>query len=269
MHSRIVGTGSYLPAHIVTNDDLAKRVDTSDAWIRTRTGIRERRFAAAVGDDERSRGAGRARRASRQRGIARRPTSISSSLRRPRRTWCSRRRRASCRPSSARSEGRRSTCRPCAADSSTRSRLPTAWSRRACARNALVVGRRSLFAHSRLEGSRHVRALRRRCGRGRARALASAGHRLCAPARGWPLPRYPVRPGTVAEGAISGTPYVTHGRPCRVQVRGQGHGRGRRRGARSQRRRRVGASTGSFRTRPTFASSEATAKKLEDSVRAR
>jgi 3-oxoacyl-[acyl-carrier-protein] synthase-3 len=46
MHSRIVGTGSYLPAHVVTNQDLAKRVDTSDAWIRARTGIRERRIAA-------------------------------------------------------------------------------------------------------------------------------------------------------------------------------------------------------------------------------
>ena len=46
MHSRIAGTGSYLPAQILTNDDLAKRVDTSDAWIRERTGIRERRIAA-------------------------------------------------------------------------------------------------------------------------------------------------------------------------------------------------------------------------------
>ncbi len=46
MHSRIVGTGSYLPAQILTNDDLARRVDTSDAWIRARTGIRERRIAA-------------------------------------------------------------------------------------------------------------------------------------------------------------------------------------------------------------------------------
>jgi 3-oxoacyl-[acyl-carrier-protein] synthase III len=46
MHSRIVGTGSYLPAHILTNADLAQRVDTSDEWIRARTGIRERRIAA-------------------------------------------------------------------------------------------------------------------------------------------------------------------------------------------------------------------------------
>ena len=46
MHSRIVGTGSYLPARVLTNDDLAQRVDTSDAWIHARTGIRERRIAA-------------------------------------------------------------------------------------------------------------------------------------------------------------------------------------------------------------------------------
>jgi 3-oxoacyl-[acyl-carrier-protein] synthase-3 len=46
MHSRIVGTGSYLPTQILTNHDLARRLDTNDAWIRTRTGIRERRIAA-------------------------------------------------------------------------------------------------------------------------------------------------------------------------------------------------------------------------------
>jgi 3-oxoacyl-[acyl-carrier-protein] synthase-3 len=46
MHSRIVGTGSYLPAQILTNDELATRVDTSDEWIRSRTGIRQRHIAA-------------------------------------------------------------------------------------------------------------------------------------------------------------------------------------------------------------------------------
>lgn len=40
------GCGSYLPEKILTNDELAKRVDTSDEWIRERTGIRERRIAA-------------------------------------------------------------------------------------------------------------------------------------------------------------------------------------------------------------------------------
>ncbi|MDQ6619384.1 MAG: ketoacyl-ACP synthase III [Pseudomonadota bacterium] len=45
-HSRIAGTGSYLPARLVTNADLESTVETSDAWIRTRTGIRERHVAA-------------------------------------------------------------------------------------------------------------------------------------------------------------------------------------------------------------------------------
>ncbi len=46
MYSRIVGTGSYLPAQVLTNDDIARQIETSDAWIRARTGIRERRIAA-------------------------------------------------------------------------------------------------------------------------------------------------------------------------------------------------------------------------------
>lgn len=46
MYSRIVGTGSYLPEKILTNHDLERMVDTSDEWIRTRTGIAERRIAA-------------------------------------------------------------------------------------------------------------------------------------------------------------------------------------------------------------------------------
>jgi len=43
--SRIIGTGSYLPPKLVTNDDLAKQMDTTDEWIRTRTGIRQRHIA--------------------------------------------------------------------------------------------------------------------------------------------------------------------------------------------------------------------------------
>ena len=46
MFSRIIGTGSYLPKKVVTNDDLARTVDTSDEWIRTRTGIHSRHVAA-------------------------------------------------------------------------------------------------------------------------------------------------------------------------------------------------------------------------------
>ena len=43
----IAGTGSYLPEKIVSNKDLEKTLDTSDEWITTRTGIKERRIAAA------------------------------------------------------------------------------------------------------------------------------------------------------------------------------------------------------------------------------
>ncbi|HVU81984.1 MAG TPA: beta-ketoacyl-ACP synthase III [Rhodanobacteraceae bacterium] len=45
-YARILATGSALPERVVTNADLEKIVDTSDEWIRTRTGIRERRVAA-------------------------------------------------------------------------------------------------------------------------------------------------------------------------------------------------------------------------------
>ena len=44
--SQIVGCGAYLPERIVTNEELATRLDTSDAWIRQRTGIGQRRIAA-------------------------------------------------------------------------------------------------------------------------------------------------------------------------------------------------------------------------------
>jgi 3-oxoacyl-[acyl-carrier-protein] synthase-3 len=45
VYARIAGTGSYLPDNIVTNADLEKKVDTSDAWIRERTGIHQRHIA--------------------------------------------------------------------------------------------------------------------------------------------------------------------------------------------------------------------------------
>ena len=44
--SLVVGSGAYLPENVVTNDELAQRIDTSDAWIRKRTGIRQRHIAA-------------------------------------------------------------------------------------------------------------------------------------------------------------------------------------------------------------------------------
>ncbi|MEM7501046.1 MAG: beta-ketoacyl-ACP synthase III [Pseudomonadota bacterium] len=44
--ARIAGTGGYLPERVVTNDEFAERLDTSDEWIQERTGIKRRHFAA-------------------------------------------------------------------------------------------------------------------------------------------------------------------------------------------------------------------------------
>ena len=49
IYSRIVSTGSYLPERIMTNAELESMVDTSDEWIRERTGIHQRHIVA---DDE-------------------------------------------------------------------------------------------------------------------------------------------------------------------------------------------------------------------------
>jgi 3-oxoacyl-[acyl-carrier-protein] synthase III len=45
IYSRIVGTGSFLPPRVVSNEELSKKLDTSDAWIQERTGIRQRHIA--------------------------------------------------------------------------------------------------------------------------------------------------------------------------------------------------------------------------------
>ena len=49
MTTRILGTGSFAPPRVVTNDDLAKIVETSDEWIRSRTGIVQRRISEGLG----------------------------------------------------------------------------------------------------------------------------------------------------------------------------------------------------------------------------
>ena len=46
MTAHVVGWGKFIPSQVLSNDDLAQMVDTSDEWIRTRTGIGERHVAA-------------------------------------------------------------------------------------------------------------------------------------------------------------------------------------------------------------------------------
>lgn len=48
--SAIAGIGMYVPAHIVTNNDMLEFMETSDEWIQERTGIKERRFARRTGE---------------------------------------------------------------------------------------------------------------------------------------------------------------------------------------------------------------------------
>lgn len=67
-YSRIAGVGSYLPARVVTNHDLEKTMDTSDAWIRERTGIRCRHIAAD-GETTSSMGLAAAQRAMQAAGV--------------------------------------------------------------------------------------------------------------------------------------------------------------------------------------------------------
>ena len=43
--SKIIGMGFYVPDNVITNNDLSQRIDTSDDWIQTRSGIKERRWA--------------------------------------------------------------------------------------------------------------------------------------------------------------------------------------------------------------------------------
>ena len=69
IRARIIGTGSYLPADVVSNAALAARVDTSDEWITLRTGIRQRHLAAA-GEFTSDLGTAAARRALANAGIS-------------------------------------------------------------------------------------------------------------------------------------------------------------------------------------------------------
>ena len=48
LRAQVAGCGGYLPERVLTNDELARRLDTSDDWIRQRTGIGERRIASGL-----------------------------------------------------------------------------------------------------------------------------------------------------------------------------------------------------------------------------
>ena len=69
IRAKIAGIGFYVPEHIYTNEDLSEYMDTSDEWIRERTGIRERRFAEKHKETTSTLGAAAARVAIERAGI--------------------------------------------------------------------------------------------------------------------------------------------------------------------------------------------------------
>ncbi|HET7327533.1 MAG TPA: beta-ketoacyl-ACP synthase III [Nocardioidaceae bacterium] len=68
-HARILGIGDFRPSRVVTNEEVCKHIDSSDEWIRTRSGIIERRFAAE-GETVQSMSVEASRKALEQAGIA-------------------------------------------------------------------------------------------------------------------------------------------------------------------------------------------------------
>ncbi|MBP7554978.1 MAG: ketoacyl-ACP synthase III [Chitinophagaceae bacterium] len=69
LRTKIAGIGMYVPENIVTNEDLTSVMDTSDAWIQERTGIRQRRFAKRFEDTTATMGAEAAKKAMERAGI--------------------------------------------------------------------------------------------------------------------------------------------------------------------------------------------------------
>jgi 3-oxoacyl-[acyl-carrier-protein] synthase-3 len=69
IRTKIAGIGKYIPEQVVTNDDLAQYMDTSDEWIQERTGIKERRFAKKHHETTTTMGAAAARQAIERAGI--------------------------------------------------------------------------------------------------------------------------------------------------------------------------------------------------------
>ena len=194
------------------------------ASIRAMRGSARARASASAGSPRRRRRRAILRstpRARRSRPPAsRRPTSISSSWRRPRRTWCSRRRRASCRRSSAPHGGPafdvQAVCSGFVYALAVADRMVAS----GMATNALVVGA-EIYSRI-LDWNDRGSCVLFGDGAGAVVLVPSPepGHRLGASARRRPLPRHPVRSGDARRGRGQRHAVRADGRPRRVQIRG-------------------------------------------------
>ena len=232
--SRIAGTGRYLPAQVLTNEALAQRIDTSDEWIRTRTGIRQRHIAA---DDETTSDLAThaAREAIAAAGM--KPDDDRSHHRGDGDTRHDLPVDRVHRPGQARHPQRRRGVRHRGGVLGVRVRARDRGQDGRHGRGAQRAGDRrgDLLAHPRLERPRHVRAVRRRRRRRRGRAFRQAGHPVVAPSRGCQPSRHPLRPWHGAQRRRQRHAVPAHGRHGGVQGCGEGARRLRERGAAKRR----------------------------------
>ena len=205
IYSRIVGTGSYLPPRVMTNADFAARLDTTDAWIRERTGIVQRHIAeksqtssdlAAGSESPRPRGGRRERRGhGSHRGRDLDPDYVFPS------TACLLQSKLGVKGSAAFDV--QAVC------SGFVYGLAGGQLHQGQEQHEKSPGRRrrSVLAHPRLERPRHVRALRRR-----SRRSGACGGKQARRARASARRRQPFRDalgaGNVCGGAVAGSPFL-------------------------------------------------------------
>ena len=162
LRSVVRGVGAALPERVVTNAELAGKVDTSDEWILQRTGITQRYIAARGRDDLDARRRARRGRRSRTPGSTRSDIDLIIAGDLDAGLYLSGGRRPRSRPSSASPTAPPSTCRRCAPASSSRVATADKFLRSGSHKRALVIGAETFSRILDWNDRTHLRAVRRR-----------------------------------------------------------------------------------------------------------